>query len=141
MPTVAYIHREGDEMDRQRSISELARHAGTSAETIRYYEREGLMPRAARTQSGRRVYDDGDFRRLVFIRKARELGFTLGDVRALLAPDNACADVKAIAQRHLDDVRAELRRIREIERILADAVTRCPGGATRHCTLLNILEP
>ena len=130
-------------MDKQRSISDLARHAGVSAETIRYYEREGVMPRPARTHGGRRVYDDGDFRRLAFIRKARELGFTLGDVRALLAlrgPDNACADVKAIAQRRLDDVRAELRRIREVERILADAVTRCPGGPTRHCTVLDVLE-
>lgn len=134
---------KGGNMDRPINIGDLARHAGVSVETIRYYEREGLMPRAARMRSGRRVYGPSDLKTLAFIRKARRLGFALGDVRALLSlrgPDNSCDDVKAIAQRHLEDVRSDMRRIIEVERILADALARCPGGATRDCTLLDMLE-
>jgi MerR family mercuric resistance operon transcriptional regulator len=125
------------------TTGELARRVGVNVETIRYYERAGLMPRAQRTASGRRAYDLGDLKTLAFIRKAREFGFHLEDVRALLAlrgPDNACIDVKTIAQRHLAQVRAEMRRVIEVERILAEAVGRCPGGPTSACTVLKVLE-
>jgi MerR family mercuric resistance operon transcriptional regulator len=130
-------------MDRQSSISDLARHAGTSVETIRYYERAGLLPPPSRTASGRRVYGQADFKTLAFIRKARSLGFTLDDIRGLLAlrgPDSDCSDVKAIAQRHLDNVRSTMRTIVEVERVLADALARCPGGPARNCALLEMLE-
>ena len=125
------------------TIGELSHRSGVSAETIRYYERDGGMPRPPRTESGRRVYAPSDLKTLAFIRKARELGFNLEDTRALLAlrgPNNECADVKAIALKHLEMVRARKARIIEVERILADAVARCPGGKTIHCSLLEILE-
>jgi MerR family mercuric resistance operon transcriptional regulator len=124
------------------TIGDLARRIGVNIETIRYYERVGLMPRPQRTSGGQRVYDESDLRRLGFIRKARELGFQIEDTRALVAlrgADDACTDVKAIAERQLAKVRAEMRRAGEVERILADAVGRCAGG--HECTVLSVLEP
>lgn len=125
------------------SIGEVSRLSGVPVETVRYYERESLIPRAPRTSSGRRVYGPSDLKILKFIRNARELGFALEDTKCLLAlrgPDNCCADVKAIGQKHLDKVRAQKARIDEVERLLSDALTRCPGGKTIDCTLLEILE-
>lgn len=125
------------------TIGEISGRSGVPIETIRYYEREGVIPQPPRTTSGRRVYEPADLKTLTFIRKARELGFNLEEVRSLLAlrgPDNCCTDVKAIAQKHLERVRAQKARIIEVERLLSDAVNRCPGGRTINCTLLEILE-
>src|SRR3954469_14781732 len=118
-------------MSREFTIGDLARRVGVNIETIRYYERVGLMPSPKRTISGRRKYDEGDAGTLTFIRKARELGFHIEDARALLAlrsAEDACTDVKAIASRHLEQVRADLRRTIEVERLLSDALIHCPGG-------------
>jgi MerR family transcriptional regulator, mercuric resistance operon regulatory protein len=125
------------------AIGGLSKHTGTNIETIRYYERVGLMPRPKRTLGGQRTYDENDLRTLAFIRRARELDFHIEDTRALLAlrgADEACIDVRAIARRHLEEVRAELRRAGEVERILSDAVERCPGGPATSCTVLKVLE-
>ena len=126
------------------TIGDLARRTGVNIETIRYYERVGLMPRPKRTPGGQRSYGENDLRTLGFIRKARELGFPIDDARALLAlrgADEGCGDVKAIAQRHLEQVRAEMRRAIEVERILSAAVDRCAGGSATSCTVLRVLEP
>jgi MerR family transcriptional regulator, mercuric resistance operon regulatory protein len=133
----------GDDMKDEFAIGELARRVGVNIETIRYYERVGLIPLPRRTADGRRTYDQADAKRLSFVRRARELGFHLDDIRALLAlrgPGNLCTDVKAIAERHLQQVRADLRRVMQVERILSDAVARCPGASTSDCTVLAILE-
>jgi MerR family mercuric resistance operon transcriptional regulator len=125
------------------AIGELARRLGVNIETIRYYERAGLVPPPGRTPGGRRRYSESEVQTLAFIRKARALGFHLDDTRALLrlrGPDNACSDVSQIAQRHLEKVRADLRRTTEVERILAQAVAQCRGGTTRACPVLKILE-
>src|SRR5215510_5327040 len=116
---------------------------GVGVETIRYYEREGLMPAPPRTAGGRRLYEPADLKTLTFIRKARELGFNIEDTRALLAlrgPANECGEVKAIALKRLEGVRAQKSHILEVERILSAAVAKCPGGPTRHCALLALLE-
>lgn len=125
------------------SIGELAGQVGVNIETIRYYERIGLLSIPPRASNGRRRYGPQSVEELRFVRKARDLGFRLEDIRALLAlrgPDNACADVKALAQRHLEAVRAELQRAARTEKILADAIDQCPGGATVNCTVLRVLE-
>ncbi len=125
------------------TICDLARRVGVNIETIRYYERVGLMPPPRRTSGRQRTYQESDLRALGFIRKARELGFHIDDTRALLAlreADGACTDVKAIAQRHLEKVRAEIRRAGEVERILSEAVGSCPGGPASACTVLKVLE-
>jgi MerR family transcriptional regulator, mercuric resistance operon regulatory protein len=134
----------GEAMQSTFTIGDLARRIGVNIETIRYYERVGLMPRPKRTSGGLRSYDESDLRRLGFIRKARELGFHIEDTRALLAlrgADEACGDVRVIAQRHLEKVRAEMRRASDVERILSAAVGGCAGGPAGDCNVLKILEP
>lgn len=126
------------------TIGDLARRAGVKIETIRYYERVGLLPPPRRTRSGRRQYDEDGLGTLTFIRKARELGFHIEDTRALLAlrkADDACTDVKAIASRRLEIVRADMRRAMDVERMLSGALARCPGGGPASCcTVLKVLE-
>src|SRR5436190_23245298 len=95
------------------SIGELSRRAGVNIETIRYYERINMMPHPPRTTSGRRLYGQMESRTLTFIRRARELGFTLNEIRALLALSTkeghqACAEVRELAADHLEDVRTKI---------------------------------
>jgi MerR family mercuric resistance operon transcriptional regulator len=126
------------------TIGRLAAAAGVGVETIRYYERIELMPRPQRTESGHRAYEAAHLRRLAFIRRARELGFGIEDIRALLAlaePSRAsCAQVKEIARTHLDDVRAKLVDLAKLEQILSDTVSRCSGGTVPTCPVLDMLD-
>ncbi|MDE1903506.1 MAG: helix-turn-helix domain-containing protein [Alphaproteobacteria bacterium] len=126
------------------NIGELSRRTGCNVETVRYYERIGLMPPAPRTAGRYRLYGETDVRRLAFVRRARELGFTLTDVRTLLtlAPDQAdgpCAQARNLAAAHLADVRAKIADLRAMERVLGDAVDRCATGKTPHCPVIDAL--
>jgi MerR family mercuric resistance operon transcriptional regulator len=104
------------------TIGRLATAAGVNLETVRYYERIKLIPSPARTASGHRAYEETHVRRLTFIRRARELGFSIEQIRALLVladPSRAsCAEVKEIARAHLGAVRAKLDDLRRLEQIL-----------------------
>jgi MerR family mercuric resistance operon transcriptional regulator len=129
--------------DRPFTIGELARQTGASIETIRYYERIGLMPRPPRTGGGRRAFGPESLSALNFIRRCRELGFSLDDVRALLALRKAqpcCTDVKSIAERHLATVRAKLRDLSEMEASLAGLVAQCSGGPASECPVMDALD-
>ena len=120
-------------------IGDAARLSGVNIETIRYYEREGIVPRAARTPSGRRIYGDDDIARLRFIRRCRDLGFSIPDIRTLLGlsagSEVPCAEVKALGERHLRDVRRKLEDLGELERALAELVKQCDAGRT-DCPML-----
>lgn len=111
------------------TIGEAARLSGVNIETIRYYEREGIVPAADRSANGRRLYDVAAITRLRFIRRCRDLGFSINDVRALLdLSENAskhCNDVRAISERHLLDVRERLADLRELESALSELVQTC----------------
>ena len=125
-------------------IGELARRAGCSVETIRYYERVGVLPRPPRSAGRYRLYDTGAVRRLAFVRRARELGFTLDEVRALLAlsaanTENTCSEVREVTARHLADVRAKIANLRAMERVLSEAVRRCNAGEVPGCPLIDTL--
>jgi len=126
------------------SIGELSKHSGVNIETIRYYERIKMLSAPARTASGRRVYGPAEKRMLAFIRRSRELGFTLEEIRALLAlggPERAaCADVHKIASAHLASVRSKLSDLVKLEAILAETVAQCSDGATPDCPVLDILD-
>ncbi|MEK4031783.1 helix-turn-helix domain-containing protein [Methylocystis sp. IM2] len=126
------------------TIGKLATAAGVNLETVRYYERIGLMPKPARTNSGHRAYEEAHVRRLAFIRRARELGFGIEDIRALLAlaapAGGSCAEVQAIAQAHLDEVRAKLADLAKLERILALTVASCSGELAPLCPVLDMLD-
>jgi MerR family transcriptional regulator, mercuric resistance operon regulatory protein len=122
----------------------LAKAAGVNLETVRYYERIGLMPTPDRTEGGHRTYGRTHARRLAFIRRARELGFGIEDIRALLAlaePGHAsCAEVREIAGAHLDRVRAKLADLAKLEAILAETVARCSGDPVPTCPVLDMLD-
>jgi|SRR5579859_415142 len=123
-------------------IGELARRTGCNIETIRYYERIGLMPTPPR--KGRyRSYGGQDVGRLGFVRRARQLGFTLGAVRALLdlagGGRASCAEVKALAASHLTDVRTRIADLKRMEQVLAHAVRACEAGQDPECPLIQSL--
>lgn len=123
-------------------IGELSRRTGCNIETIRYYERIGLMP--APPRRGRyRSYGAGDVGRLGFVRRARELGFTLDEVRALLrlaaGGEASCAEVRVLAAAHLGDVRGRIADLRRMERVLADSVRACDAGQDPGCPLIDAL--
>jgi MerR family mercuric resistance operon transcriptional regulator len=126
------------------SIGELSKHSGVKIETIRYYERVKMLPAPSRTTSGRRVYSTTDLRVLAFIRRSRELGFSLEDIRALLrlgGPAKAsCQEVREIAAHHLQDIRAKLDDLAKLERLLAKTVARCTGKRAPDCPVLDILD-
>jgi MerR family mercuric resistance operon transcriptional regulator len=126
-------------------IGELSTRTGCNVETIRYYERIALLPAPARSAGRYRIYDIGDVRRLTFIRRARELGFTLDAVRALLAlstkdGSNASGEVRQLAARHLAEVRSKIADLRAMERVLADAVRRCASGELPGCPIIDTLS-
>lgn len=125
-------------------IGELAQRAGVGVDTVRYYEREGLLPKAPRLASGYRVYDQNDVRRLRFVRRAKALGFTLPEIRELLAlsshRDDDMAAMKAAAIDKLTDVHAKLAELNRIREGLEALVASCPGhGALDECPILNAL--
>ena len=125
-------------------IGELAKRSGVKIETIRYYERVKMLVPPPRTASGRRVYDATDLRILVFIRRSRELGFSLDQIRALLrlgGPEKAtCREVREIATHHLNDIRAKIGDLKKLERLLSSTVARCSGKTAPDCPVLDVLD-
>ncbi len=126
------------------AIGELSRLTGVNIETIRYYEKVSLLPAPLRTEGGHRLYGPRERRTLAFIRRARELGFTLDEIRALLdlgGPGKAsCSEVKQIAAHHLDDIRAKIADLRKLERLLASTIAKCSGRKAPDCPVIDILD-
>ena len=124
------------------TIGEVSRRTGCNIETIRYYERVGLLPPPARHGRYRR-YGSDDVVRLSFVRRARALGFTLDEIRALMAlsaeTKEGCAEARSLAAAHLADVRARITDLRAMERALAAAVRRCDEGEAAACPLISTL--
>lgn len=127
------------------AIGELSRRSGVHIETIRYYERIKMLPPPPRAANGRRVYGPAQTRTLAFIRRARELGFTLEEIRALLALSGedgpqACAEGRELAAAHLAEVRAKIADLWAMERVLAETVRRCDAGKASGCPLIDTLS-
>lgn len=126
------------------TIGKLSKLTGVNIETIRYYERIKMAAAPPRTASGRRIYGSADVRALAFLRRARELGFSLNEIRALLrlgGPEKAsCREVRDIASRHLDDIRAKIGDLRKLERLLTKTVAQCTGTTAPECPVLDILD-
>lgn len=126
-------------------IGELAHQTETPVATIRYYEREGLLPAAPRTRSNYRIYDAAHLRRLSFIRRCRELDMTLAEIRELLEilddSNGDCAGADAVLDRHLDHVRSRLTELRQLERELSKLRAQCnESGLVHDCGILSGLE-
>lgn len=125
------------------SIGELARLAGCKLETVRYYERVGLMKAPPRTKGGHRLYGADAAGRLTFIRRARELGFTIEDIRSLLGLVDrravTCAKVFSITSHQLDIVRAKIVDLKKLERVLCEMAVSCKGGNVPECPVIEAL--
>jgi MerR family mercuric resistance operon transcriptional regulator len=122
---------------------ELAERSGCNIETVRFYEKQGLLPAPPRTAGGHRDYAQEHLRRLTFIRRSRELGFTIGEVRGLLGlvdgGDWTCAEVRAMTLEHLADVRRKIADLQKLAGILEDMAAQCDGGAVPECPIIDAL--
>ena len=125
-------------------ISEAAESSGCHLETIRYYERIGLMPCPERSGSGYRSYEHADVERLRFITRGRDLGFSLEEIRSLLRlaqdPDLSCGEVDQLARKHLGDIQARLADLQRMASELARTIGACHGGERGTCTILETLR-
>ncbi|KRR14928.1 MerR family transcriptional regulator [Bradyrhizobium jicamae] len=129
-------------------IGALAKRTGTNAPTIRYYEEIGLLRSADRQAGGQRVYSDADVKRLTFIRRCREFGFSIEQVRSLVElmqdPTQSCVHARDLAQEHLIAVRAKLAELKALERSIAAFVASCDascaGGPGPECVILDDLS-
>ncbi|MGK6321058.1 MerR family transcriptional regulator [Sphingomonas sp. DT-204] len=127
------------------SIGDLARATGTKVETIRYYERIGLLPAPARTEGNYRSYGREHLGRLSFVRRARDLGFPLDQVRDLLGladeRDRSCEAVDAIARQHLAEVDRKIADLTALRSELAEVIGRCRRGTIADCRIIESLAP
>ena len=121
----------------------LAKETGVNIETIRYYEKAGLMPDPPRSAAGHRLYDGTQLKRLYFIRRCRELGFSLDEIQGLLdlvdSEHYTCAEVQERTTRHLANTQQKIRDLRKMERTLKAMVSQCSGGMVPDCPIVDML--
>lgn len=127
------------------TIGKVARGAGLAIDTVRYYEREGLLNKPARTVSGYRRYSSDAVSRLRFIRQAKDLGFSLSEIKELLAlrvtPGKSCADVRARAVSKVEDIDRRIASLKRMRQALTKLAAACSGrGPTNECPILEALE-
>ena len=128
----------------QLPIGALSTATGVNIETIRYYEKIGLMPAPPRTDGRQRIYDGSHLKRLTFIRRSRELGFSLDQVRELLGlvrgHDLTCGQVKSMTDGHVADIRRKVKDLKRLERVLSQLSSQCCGEAVPDCPILDVLS-
>lgn len=141
---MATVHENAIRKDQALRRADLASATGCNLETIRYYETAGIMPPPARTDAGHRTYEATDVQRLRFVMRARELGFSLDDIRGLLGLGDgalqSCAEVKEKTEAHLTDVRAKIADLQRIEALMSRTAALCSGGDRPECPVLDILR-
>jgi len=124
--------------------AQLARKTGCNLETIRYYEKVGLLPPPPRSANGYRVYSPELVQRVRFILRARDLGFAMEEIRSLLSltdeGEQTCAHVMKQAQVHLNDVKQRISDLRRIEQVLARTLAECSGEDVPDCPILDALN-
>lgn len=125
------------------TIGDVAKAAGVSAKTIRYYEDAGLIAPADRADNGYRVYDERALQLLRFVKRSRDLGFSMADVGELLAlwqdQDRHSGDVRAVAERHLEGIERKMAELESLRRALVDLVSCCHGDDRPDCPILDEL--
>ena len=125
------------------TIGILSSHTRCNIDTIRYYERAGLLPAPPRTTGGHRVYGPDHLKRLTFIRRSRQLGFTLEDVRGLLelvdGNSYTCAEVKVMTLDHVASIRRKIADLRKLERVLKEMAAQCSGDEVPDCPVIDAL--
>ena len=129
--------------EKRLGIGALSKRTGVHIETLRFYERDGLFPPPPRTTGGHRVYDEDHVKRLTFIRRSRELGFTLREVRELLAlvdrKDFTCDEIKELTLGHAGQVHNKIADLKKIETVLRDMAAQCDRGAVPECPVVDAL--
>ena len=124
-------------------IGVLSKRTGVKVETIRYYERIGILPKPPRTEGGHRAYDETFAKRLDFVSRSRQLGFPLEEIRSLLAlvdeHEYTCADVRELTLRHATSVRRKIAGLRKLERTLKDMAAKCHGNHVPDCPIVDTL--
>jgi MerR family copper efflux transcriptional regulator len=130
-------------MNREMTIGRAAKSSAVSAKMIRHYESIGLLPKAQRTESGYRLYDDTDVHTLRFIQRARSLGFPLETIRTLLAlwrnRRRSSAQVKALAEHHINDLERKIAELQTMVRTLKHLAHHCHGDERPECPILDDL--
>ncbi len=128
------------------AVGQLAQKAGVNIETVRFYEKRGLLPKPVRTKTGYRQYKNNDIARIRFIKRAKELGFTLVEIAELLSlkidSETTCGDVKKIAVNKLLDAKTKIEDLQRIKKVLEELVTVCnkDNSTTNECPILEALE-
>lgn len=127
------------------TIGQVAKQASVGVETIRFYERKRLIAQPKRPSSGFRTYDEQTIRRIRFIRQAQELGFSLAEIRQLLAlrvdPRRSCADVRSEAEAKIEDIDGKIASLRQMRDALVEITRSCSGqGPTSQCPILDAIE-
>lgn len=127
------------------TIGQLAKKAQVNVETVRYYERRGLIPEPPRRESGYRRYAQDAVARIQFIKRVKELGFSLREILELLSlrmdPDTTCADVKRRAEVKIADIEEKIRSLRGMQKALMKLAASCTGrGPTNECPILEALD-
>jgi len=130
-------------LEKTLSIGLLSTQTNCKIETIRYYEKIGIFPKPPRTEGGHRIYSENHLKRLVFIRRGRELGFSLEDIRALLklidGGGHTCQQVEAITLHHLGNIHQKILDLKKLEKILTKISSECGGGVVPECPILDAL--
>ncbi len=125
------------------TIGEISRLTQVPSETIRYYEKIGIIPAPPRNSSGYRIYSTPHLERLSFVRRSRELGFSQPEVRKLLTLVDehkyTCGEVREMTAMHLSTVRSKIKDLRKLEKALANMVSECDGGDIPECPIIDIL--
>jgi MerR family mercuric resistance operon transcriptional regulator len=127
------------------SVGELASQAGSKVETVRYYEKVGLMPEPPRTEGGHRLYSHSHLKRLVFIRRSRELGFPIEQVRQLLKfidePRHTCGEVKTLAVLQAREVQRKIDDLKRLRKALNEMAVKCKGDSysVDNCPIIDAL--
>lgn len=130
-------------MNQEYTISKLSKESGVNLETIRYYEKIGLLPKPPRTASGYRRYDESANKRLRFIRRGRELGFCINEIKTLLEladhPEQTCSEADGLARKHLTEVETKIKDLIAMRNVLTELVG-CQSDTAEHCKLIETLN-
>jgi DNA-binding transcriptional MerR regulator len=125
------------------AIGSLSQQSGCNIQTIRHYEDIGLLPSPKRTNGNHRLYDTGHIDRLIFIRRGRELGFSISDIRELFElsenPDASCEKASAIAKRHLEKIKKDKASLSALEKELSVIINACPNDKNSTCSIIEAL--
>ncbi len=125
------------------AIGEMSTRTGVNIETVRYYEKIGMMPKPKRTEGGNRLYNNEQLQRLFFIKRCREIGFSQSEIKALLSmvdrDDVTCAGVHSITTDHAADIRQKIKDLRKLEKVLTQMAKECSQGDIPECPIIEIL--